>query len=301
MKDFNSYYKSIQEGSSGLFRLPSQLYQPNGGKIPEADWLRDYLSNRLRYLNQLVKEAKQSLLHAPKGKLRINSSRNRVQYYLRENPKDKNGSYLSEKQSELIRQLAKKDYLQKILLYGEQEQRAVIRFLSALPAISIEGIYDSLPEQKASLVEPLNEPEDRLIRRWQDADYEKNPFSEELPELFSNRGEQLRSKSEVIIANLLEQYKIPYHYEFPLTLENTGMKIIYPDFKILNVRLRQELFWEHFGLMDDPDYAEKAVRKIGLYIRNDYYPGENLIITCETKAQPLDSRIVLSMIQRYCI
>ncbi len=31
--------------------------------------------------------------------------------------------------------------------------------------------------------------------------------------------------------------------------------------------------------MDDPKYAEKAVRKINSYIANGYFPGDNLIVS----------------------
>lgn len=46
---------------------------------------------------------------------------------------------------------------------------------------------------------------------------------------YTNRGELVRSKSEMIIANLLAQNEIPYEYEKALWL---GNKRIHPDFTI---------------------------------------------------------------------
>ncbi|MBQ3390514.1 MAG: hypothetical protein IJG57_05540 [Firmicutes bacterium] len=53
--------------------------------------------------------------------------------------------------------------------------------------------------------------------------------------------------------------------------------------------------------MDDPEYSEKAVRKINAYQAAGYYPGEDLIITMETKNQPLDVRLVKKLIEKYCL
>ena len=42
------------------------------------------------------------------------------------------------------------------------------------------------------------------------------------PLLETSRGERVRSKSEVIIADTLDRLKIPYRYEFPHQLKVTG-------------------------------------------------------------------------------
>ena len=61
------------------------------------------------------------------------------------------------------------------------------------------------------------------------------------------------------------------------------------------------ILWEHLGLMDIPEYAEKAIRKITAYEVNGYFPGENLILTMETRGQPLDVRLVNKLIRKYAI
>ena len=61
------------------------------------------------------------------------------------------------------------------------------------------------------------------------------------------------------------------------------------------------ILWEHLGLMDIPEYAEKAVRKITAYEENGCFPGESLILTMETKSQPLDVRLVKKLIRKYAI
>lgn len=50
--------------------------------------------------------------------------------------------------------------------------------------------------------------------------------------------ERVRSKSEVIIADILNQEGIPYRYECPLQLKGWGK--VYPDFTVLSERERPE-------------------------------------------------------------
>ena len=76
---------------------------------------------------------------------------------------------------------------------------------------------------------------------------------------------------------------------------------IHPDFYILNVRLRKEIIWEHHGRMDDEGYAKDAVNRFNCYQKNGYVPGDNLIFTLETKDHPIDTGILKSMVERYCM
>ena len=78
-----------------------------------------------------------------------------------------------------------------------------------------------------------------------------------IPLLFSENGERVRSKSEVIIADILKNNGIPYRYEYPVLINRN----IHPDFCCLNVRTRKEYFWEHFGKMDDIEYARQKLER----------------------------------------
>jgi hypothetical protein len=75
------------------------------------------------------------------------------------------------------------------------------------------------------------------------------------------------------------------------------MGIVYPDFTLLKVCTREEIYWEHLGMMDDPNYVHKALNKINTYIRNGYIPGKNLLLTFESKAIPLNMRNVESQLR----
>ena len=99
------------------------------------------------------------------------------------------------------------------------------------------------------------------------------------------------------MSNMREKEGIPYRYEYPVYLRGFGK--VYPDFTVLNLRTRKEIYWEHMGMMDNSAYAEKAVNKIHTYEQNGIFQGENLLITYETSKSSLNQKGIVRMIQRY--
>ena len=96
-----------------------------------------------------------------------------------------------------------------------------------------------------------------------------------------------------MIAMNLYMEKIAYRYECELKI---GKAVFYPDFTILHPLTGKEIYWEHFGKMDLPEYAKNAADKLHMYARNGIYPGDRLITTYETMEQPLDTAIVQKLI-----
>ena len=107
----------------------------------------------------------------------------------------------------------------------------------------------------------------------------------------------LTIKSEKILADFFYRNNILYKYEKPLNLSGYG--IVYPDFTFLSRKLRREIYWEHEGMMDKPEYAIKAVKKLNSYQMNGILPGERLILTFETEQDVLNSKIVCDLVDKY--
>lgn len=259
--------------------------------------VKSLLKAREKRLAQLKNKKEEELRTAPDGTLRICCNGDRIQYYQRTDPKDTNGSYLREEDYDRARRLAQKDYDQKILQAVEKEQKVIQRFLRDYPDKNVEQVYESLHRERQKLVEPILEPEEKYIQRWEAVQYEGKGFEKNVPEFYTEKGERVRSKSELIIADLLYKEGVPYRYEYPLYLNGLGR--IYPDFTVLNTKERKELHWEHLGMMDDAEYAENALRRIAVYEKNGIFPGENLILTHETRKNPLDQKIIKMMIANY--
>lgn len=259
--------------------------------------IKKLLEERANQLLKIKKEKEKALVKAPDGSLRLCKHGNKTQYYHRNNPKDFNGIYIKEKDIELARQLAQKDYDKKVFCCAEKELHAINKYLLSCPKTSVEEIYEGLHVARQKMIVPIKETDKEYVRKWQEEKYQVKAFHEDTPELYTAKGERVRSKSELIIADMLNQQGIPYKYEYPLYLRGIGK--VYPDFTVLNISKRKEIFWEHFGMMDDPVYTEAAVKKIATYEQNGVFPGENLILTYETRKQPINQKLVRSLIEHY--
>jgi len=92
-------------------------------------------------------------------------------------------------------------------------------------------------------------------------------------------GELVRSKSEALIANELFHAGVPFYYEKALVAPDGSIRR--PDFTIPieTPRGPAVLYWEHWGMLDDPGYAAKAERRRQWYHDHDF--GATLIETDE--------------------
>lgn len=113
---------------------------------------------------------------------------------------------------------------------------------------------------------------------------------------YTKMGIIVRSKSEVIIATALYDNNIKFEYEKAIKISDV---IYYPDFTV-EKKNGDIILWEHLGLIDNPDYRNKAYRKILKYNENGYYQGKNLILTYETVESPLDPMDVEHEIEKMC-
>ncbi len=96
-------------------------------------------------------------------------------------------------------------------------------------------------------------------QKWCAESYETNPSHPENLIHTTLAGHKVRSKSEVIISNLLYTNQIPYRYEAALPLKEFTA---YPDFTILHPVTNKIFYWEHFGMMDNAPYCDTACNKL---------------------------------------
>ncbi|MBK7919037.1 MAG: hypothetical protein IPJ94_22805 [Chloroflexi bacterium] len=100
-------------------------------------------------------------------------------------------------------------------------------------------------------------------------------------------GDLVRSKSEVIIANILFQSGIPFQYELSLRAPDGTHRL--PDFTI--EWQGNTYFWEHLGMLDIREYEQEWQVKKSWYER--YFPHQ-LITTEETTALSQSVRHLIS-------
>lgn len=163
----------------------------------------------------------------------------------------------------------------------------------------IDSELPKLHTQRQLLVTPIEPIWEKELAQWYDSEYHGKEFYEGTAEIVTEKGERVRSKSEKILADYFYRNNILYQYERPLYLKGYGT--VYPDFTFLSKKTRKEIYWEHEGMMDKPEYAKSAVKKIESYQRNGIHLGERLILTFETELTVLNSQIVEELVEKYLV
>ena len=271
--------------------------------------LRELLLQQQKELMDIVDLTTLSTKKAVEGSLRIAKHNGTIQYYHRMKENDKKegidetkengGTYNTEKyirrgDNELAFCLAQRDYDLRLLKSATRKLNLLRKFLDDYKPHELEEIYEKMNPYRKAIVIPKIISEAVFVEKWSRVEYRGKDFVEGVPELYTRKGERVRSKSEKIIADMLFSEKIPYRYEYPIVLKGIGT--VYPDFTVLKVKERKEEYWEHMGMMGNMEYSEKALHKIDIYMRNKISPGDRLILTHETSKRPLETAVIERLI-----
>ncbi len=300
------------------------------------DTLAVQMQKRLAQLQAALQKIREMQKKMPQGHLRVaQKGTKRPWFYHYTSPENPTGKYIRKKDTEFAKTLAQKDYDATIIEQLQKEIATLQEYLTlSQNGQAILKLYESLCPARQALITPITLTDEQYITLWKNITWQRRPIDPDALTYDTANGEQVRSKSEVIIAEALHRHGIPYRYEYPIelfkggpstdlrdhksdlrdhksNLMNTNKKLVYPnhyhirqvtlhpDFTCLNVYTRQEFIWEHFGLMDDPEYAKNATGKLRLYTENGILPGRNLIITMETQAEPLSTRAIEKIIREF--
>lgn len=115
------------------------------------------------------------------------------------------------------------------------------------------------------------------------------PFAEHLIHR-TEKGHLVRSKSELVIANMLFQLGIPYEYE--RVCEGTAAPgRLRPDFSFVTAD-GDLIIWEHLGMLSRPDYKRGWDWKREWYARNGFVEGKTLFISTEDAQSGLNSALL---------
>lgn len=205
---------------------------------------------------------------------------------------------ISKKNRPLAEQLAYRKYLTIRVKELEEEIKAIDVYLThPSPYVGKSASLLSNPPYSDLLSTHLK-PSSQELSEWVEMPYHTNEAYPENLKFQSPSGHLLRSKSELLIDMTLFQHKLPFRYECELRL---GDVIFYPDFTIRHPATLNTFYWEHFGMMDQPFYAQKACEKLQLYCQNGIIPDINLITTFETRKNPLTLQTIHQKISSFLL
>lgn len=250
------------------------------------------LTEKERLIEQ-IRTLKQELLGLPEGKLICCHHGTRCKWYLSDGHKK---IYIPKTNAHLAMQLARKKYLTLKLKDLENEKRALDFYLQHHSPTGKANMLLTEPSEYQALLAPQFTTFSTEISNWLNSPYEQNHTHPEHLIHKSISGHLLRSKSEMLIDMLLYQHQIPFRYECAL---NLGEVKLHPDFTIRHPITGELYYWEHFGLMEHPNYAANTFSKLKLYTEYGIIPGIHLITTYETQEHPLSTEMVEKIIDYY--
>ena len=258
--------------------------------------IRKTISTELKSLKAIAQKANKALKDAPDGALVFCHKNGSVQYYhrLKSNRDSTHGTYIRSKDRAFAEKLAQAEYNRAVLKTTDSQAKLLTGFVNHYIPDPIQKVYLNMPPEKQKLIKPYVPTNEQYAQQWISQKYLGLQFNQDAAIFLTESGEKVRSKSEKMIADKLALMGIPYRYECPLRLNNTT---VYPDFTLLNVKTRKVVYYEHFGMMDDPVYCNRAIKKMHDYQMNGFSFDTNLIVTFETKSFPLDLRVVEKMIK----
>lgn len=205
--------------------------------------------------------------------------------------------YIDKSRREYAERLVLKKFYSMKLRALEQEKQVREWFLKHYDQ-HISSAPDTLFASRAycDLLSASIKPRQLVEREWLDSPFEKCRDHMEQLTRIAPAGIYVRSKSEVEIASALFNHKIPFRYECML---NLGEAYFFPDFTIMHPKTHKLIYWEHFGIMDDPQYIRKTAHKIEIYALHNIVPSINLITTYETLEHPLAIDVIENMIDQF--
>ena len=210
---------------------------------------------------------------------------------------------------ETLRILCRKAYLKEVLLeirkniqclrtarlqYHSLDFRKIIQKLPPIYQTVPQDCF--FPKFSKDILKNLSEEDAAITQRiqeWIASPYEMSNYKPELRTHITSRGEKMRSKGEVAIAEVMYKHNVPFRYE---PVIHIGKYTLAFDFTPLRKRDFKLFYWEHCGMPHNEEYMKRHKWKLELYESQGIVSWDNLIITYNDIYGNVDMRIVESEI-----
>jgi len=198
---------------------------------------------------------------------------------------------------DLAAKLVRKQMLKRSLKILRKNLKVFEVLLNSYKPLFMSEVSDGLTVRTCLPIVTYEEKDER-IKKWETEEFIACTMLPENKKHTTFNGLNVRSKSETLIAGLLETYNIPFRYDAQLILDG---KEFYPDFTILRPKDGEIIYWEHFGMMNDEDYANKTERKNSIYIEHGLLPWKNYIVTFDSKDGSIDVLTINNIINAFIL
>ena len=237
------------------------------------------LESQLKRLESMI-ESRRAYVEAIKDNLSIVRRRNRILLSAREKGSSDRVFLSKDRDEKTILILATKLYYEKLLPLAVKRKLLIESLLAFEKNAPLEEVYTTLPNPIKEYVDPFEAPLEKVIYDFESEEYSKLDTRAGNYMIKTEEGIMVRSKAEMVINDTLFKSHIPHKYEKPL---KTGNITLRPDFTVINRKTGKQFIWEHFGMMDNPIYVDKFLKKLKVYEDAGYYLYDGLIATFSGK------------------
>ena len=237
------------------------------------------LEQQLRRLEAMI-ETREIYIACTSDRLSLVKRRNKTMISSRKKGSSVRKFLDRERDSKTIRILSTKYYYEKLLPIAVKRKELIEKLLAFEKEQPLEKVFSNLPDSIKEFVEPFEVPLEKRISDFESIDYQPLETRSGNYMVKTEEGIMVRSKAEMIINDTLMKCQIPRRYEMPITIGNSVLR---PDFVVLNRKTGKQYLWEHFGMMDNPVYVERFLKKIKIYEDAGYYLHDGLIATFSGK------------------
>lgn len=258
----------------------------------------------LERIRKELYEKKQSLIKEldslPEGELLCTTEKGTVRYYQRlpaKGNRKKERRYGIKGRPDMMNHLVRKAYAEKALRIIDRDLRVIDTACQKYMPVDELSVLESLLRKHPELKERIY----RIpieIDGWKSTVERIDDYHPENLRQIAADGTRMRSKSELYIASRLDHFSVVYRSDCPTGIP--GLKWV-PDYTILRMRDLKTLYWEHLGMMDNPDYRSRNRVKFADYERAGIVPWDNLIITYDLTGGILQADLVDALIKSWIL
>ncbi len=254
----------------------------------------EYLTQFLHYCNHILDSA-------PKGRLQIHRRKTGLMYVLSEKVASDGAEtyklhhkYMSIRDPEL-RNYVEKYCAGKVLKCAEKGLKLLEKDPKDYDPFDITRLLEQLDNDFGDLLPAAFRSNARIISEWEKKEGVRQPFRDEDLIFQTARGDYVRTKIEMITADILYDLNLHYIYEKRIRLKNGKWKR--PDFTILSPVNGNIYYLEICGMLSDPGYSDNLAMKIQEYSETGIILGKNLLLMFESENAPFNPNTLKRMLQ----
>ena len=261
---------------------------------------KEQIKTILNEVERTRSELEQELAALPEGELFIVRHENGECYCER---LPKKGNRKKERRfgitgdKEKTRALVRKKYVKKAVKIAEKDIEVLTKALDNYTPFDEQSIMTDFSRQHPRVAGYIYRDASELEEWAKNYERQKDFYDEDLTSVAGD-GTLMRSRGEIVIAEKLRHYDIPYRYEASLGIPDLPYV---PDFTIKRPRDGKIFYWEHFGDVNDREYMRRNDIKLDRYKEYNIVPWDNLIITYDFRENGVNVPLIEGMIHSWLL